>query len=480
MISSRSAQRVAYPATARDVSAAPFSAILPGLVGRSVVAALAAIAIFPVSILAHDGVTRSVPAANAVVDGRLSELRLEFGRPPDLRFLSVQLTGPDSSRVSLGSPVLDGAAVRIPIAGALASGLHTIAWRVVGRDGHPVSGTIRFTCAGPPPPAPSAAPTPPPVHHDPQSFPASSSFSAESPAFVVIRFLQFIGILSIVGAIGFYYLVLGRLSNTPGDAGVSQRAQGTAAAVARVAATGLAALAALRLAAQSYAMHNEWSGIAAMQPMITGTTWGTGWLIQVAASMVVLIAFIALRGTARWAVAAIGSVALALSASLSGHAASATPTLLTVAADTLHIIGAGGWLGTLLLLMVAGIASLRAAEPASRGEIAAGMVNAFSPAALVFATIAGLTGFVAGWIHIGSIGSLFSSAYGKTLLLKLGTLSVVVLTGAYNWLRVRPALGGDESTNRLKRSATVELAAGVLVLAITAVLVATPTPMDMP
>ena len=77
-----------------------------------------------------------------------------------------------------------------------------------------------------------------------------------------------------------------------------------------------------------------------------------------------------------------------------------------------------------------------------------------------------------------SVSALWQSEYGRTLLLKLGILSVVAGTGAYNWLRVKPALGSIEGAVRIRRSATLELAVGVLVLVVTAVLVATPTPMD--
>ena len=70
----------------------------------------------------------------------------------------------------------------------------------------------------------------------------------------------------------------------------------------------------------------------------------------------------------------------------------------------------------------------------------------------------------------------WESAYGRTLLLKLALLSAVFGTGAYNWLRVRPALGSEVAAGRLRRSAALELAVGVVVLAVTAVLVATATP----
>ena len=60
--------------------------------------------------------------------------------------------------------------------------------------------------------------------------------------------------------------------------------------------------------------------------------------------------------------------------------------------------------------------------------------------------------------------------------MKLALLGVVAALGYHNWRRVQPALGTDEATARLERSATMELVVGLLVIIVTAVLVATPTP----
>jgi copper transport protein len=180
-----------------------------------------------------------------------------------------------------------------------------------------------------------------------------------------------------------------------------------------------------------------------------------------------------------WNVAALGAVALAFSAALSGHAAS-TPerTSFAILADAIHVVGAGGWLGSLLFVMLVGVPAALRLEGNEKSTALSRLVNAFSPAALVFAGATALTGVVAAWIHIGSIQALFDTGYGRTLMLKLGVLSIVAATGAYNWLRVKPVLDRPGGPGRLTRTATVELAVAVLVLGVTAVLVATPTAMD--
>jgi copper resistance protein D len=118
-------------------------------------------------------------------------------------------------------------------------------------------------------------------------------------------------------------------------------------------------------------------------------------------------------------------------------------------------------------------------ERIMQGPAVAVLVHAFSPTARIFAALVTATGVLSAAFHLGSLADLWQSPYGRTLLLKIGVLSLVLGTGAYNWLRVLPALGGEEGSTRLRRSAGFELAVGAAVLLATAVLVATPPPVEM-
>ena len=244
---------------------------------------------------------------------------------------------------------------------------------------------------------------------------------------------------------------------------------------------GLAAL--LRLYAQSFALHGAGRALdpALIGTMLSRTVWGWGWVLQAVGGAVAVAGFLAARRGRRsgWAIATVGVLALAFTPALSGHAA-AVPDLapLAILADGLHVLGAGGWLGSLLFVVAVGIPAAWRLPEGARGRGVADLVNAFSPTALVFAGVAAATGVFSAWLHLDSVSALWQSEYGRTLLLKLAVLSVVAATLKNNWLRVKPTLGNTEGGVRIRRSATVELGVGVLVLIATAVLVATPTPMD--
>jgi putative copper export protein/methionine-rich copper-binding protein CopC len=469
---------------------------------RWTVGALLAIALLTltaVPALAHGGLRSSTPARGAHLAVAPREIRLTFSEAAELAFSGIELRGPDGRPVALGvlaratdDPKTLVALITGPLPGG---GAYTVVWRMAGADGHPVRGQFEFVIAGGASglaaadggvrgepggvvPAPGQA-APPASHHDPVTMPSGGAFDAESPLYIAIRWLQFTALLLVLGAVAFRFAVLRFLRDRhPFDAPLAVDVRAGAARIGLWGAATLALTAVLRLLAQSYALHGASNALdpSLVGAMLVRTLWGWGWLLQLLGVLLAVAGFMQARRGGGWALATAGALALAVTPALSGHAA-AVPDItgLTIAADALHVIGAGGWLGSLLVLIGIGVPAALRLDESQRGPAVADLVNAFSPTALIFAGLVGLTGVLAAWVHLGSIAALWQTAYGKTLLVKLAVLSVVAGTGAYNWLRVRPALGNVEGGRRIRRSGTTELAVGVVVLLVTAVLVATPT-----
>jgi putative copper export protein len=310
--------------------------------------------------------------------------------------------------------------------------------------------------------------------------PAAGAFDAGSPAYAAVRWLGFVAMLGLIGAVAFARLVVPAAARRGAPDAWVAIVQGGARRVGLLAAASVIAAALLRLAAQDVAMHGADGSFDAslVRSMVIDTSWGAAWLIQIAAAGVALIGLaLARRGAVvAWTLAAAGAVGVAASAALSGHAA-AVPraTALAVLADAAHVLGAGGWLGTLLLVTVVALPAALRLDAGERGPAAAAAVNAFSPIALTCAGLVALTGVASAWMHLGGVSALWGTSYGRTLLVKLAVLSLVAATAFYNWRRVRPALGDETGARRVRRSSAAELAVGALVLAVTAVLVATPT-----
>lgn len=457
----------------------------------------------PSVVLAHAGLRSSVPADNSHLSVVPRELRLTFTEASELSFTRVELFGPDSQVVAL-EPIGygDGDARRVVVAairGTLREGTYTVLWQVVGADGHPVRGRYSFMImpgasgladlvaplssgeAGAGVMAPGQTP-PPAAHHQLTLAADEAHFGAESAPYIAIRWWTFTALLVAIGAVAFHLVVLGSLRRMREPASpLLLTLSSRTAALGLWAVAALALAAPLRLYAQSFALHGAGRALdpTLIATMLGRTVWGWGWILQLVGVAVAFAGLlIARRGRGSgWTIATIGVIALAFTPALSGHAA-AVPRLtsLAVLADGLHVIGAAGWLGSLLFVVAVGIPATRQLPKGARGQGVADLVNAFSPTALAFATIAAVTGVFSAWLHLDAVSALWQSEYGRTLLLKLGVLSIVAATAAYNWLRVRPALGSVEGSINIHRSATLELVVGVLVVVVTALLVATPTP----
>jgi putative copper export protein len=307
-------------------------------------------------------------------------------------------------------------------------------------------------------------------------------FGVESPAFVAIRAVLSLCTVGLIGTISLRWTVLPRYSGPDRE---RLRTAVTEKLPRFIDLLGILAVAATlaRLLAQHAAVFGvaePWSG-ETFGTLLFRAGWGRSWWVAMAAALAVTWLAPRLRNDSRiaWVAMTVALLAFAVSAPLSGHPAAAETPWLAITGQLLHIIGAGGWIGSLAALSVVAIpAARRLSDGGAEGVDAriAGLVRAFSPTALGFSALLGLTGLALAWANLGGLSALWDNIYGRTLLLKLGTLAVVAATGAYNWRRVLPALGQPAASVRLRRSSLVELLAALVVLVITAALVATPMP----
>lgn len=144
----------------------------------------------------------------------------------------------------------------------------------------------------------------------------------------------------------------------------------------------------------------------------------------------------------------------------------------------LHGAAAALWLGTLFVIVVAALPVIlqEPVDRASRGPLIAGLMARFSPLALFSAGFVVLSGILTSWLHLKYFAALWTTPYGRILIIKLVFVACIVVTGALNWRRVLPALGTEEAAGTLRRVSQWELVITLIVLVVTAVLVSTPQP----
>jgi putative copper export protein/methionine-rich copper-binding protein CopC len=445
------------------------------------------VAVLAVPVYAHVTLVASAPAAGEVVESPPTHIVVSFSGRVEPRYSTLMVMAPDGSQVPLGSVAFTAGSDREFMAAlppVNVPGRYTVRWRTAGADGHVLEGSFFFTLAGDTaaadPADTTSLPLPAPsvtdhghvhdeAHHD------HGGGGVVLP--VVGRWLHFLALTLLIGAVTFRLLLLPRIAGAgPGAHDMQRRGW----RIMSVAALLLALSAVLRLWTQSAALHGTeaaWSS-ALLSIMLTDTLWGRAWLVQ-AFFFAVLGAGIMLarpgRDRAGIAVVAIAAAGLAAVPALSGHAAGAGLAELAVVVDTIHVLGVGAWIGTLAIVLFAAIPSLlrHDAEPALA---LARVVDRFSPLALSAAVVVALSGVVNSLMHIGALSHLVDTGYGRILLAKLAAVLLVVGMGFYHWRVVRPRLGDVGHARRLRASIAAELLLATVVLLITAVLTGQPRP----
>ncbi len=220
--------------------------------------------------------------------------------------------------------------------------------------------------------------------------------------------------------------------------------------------------------------------------LLRETVFGPVWLVQ-GAVIFVLAAVLAWLGwhvtvidpdqlsptrgdSPLWWVVAFAALALALTLSLSSHALSVEENRsVAVAADFLHTLAAGGWIGSLALVL----ATARIPEIERHGLFGA-QLRFFSPVAVVAVVTLVTMGTYLGWEYLDSVADLWLTPYGRVLAAKVATAGIVLFMGFVNWRRGMPSVDSPDVRAVIAKRAAWEVCVAGVVLLLTGVLTGTP------
>lgn len=280
---------------------------------------------------------------------------------------------------------------------------------------------------------------------------------------VALEYLGFLPYILVFGAVGFHFFVLPRKESADADSQIAFAQADRGAAFVGVTGALLILI--------SYVLN---AVTAARTPGIIDAVLNAGQKAHVRAAfgalLILTFALVVRRIRGAWPATAVLAVAFALR--------DIVTLQWTRLVNPMHEVGAGLWLGTLLVLLIAGLPAILGNE-STKGRhqlIVADLVVRFSPLALGATALLVLTGVVTSWLHLKYLAALWTTPYGFALDAKLGIVLVVVAFGAWNWRRLTPRLNAEEAAGTLRRSSTIELIFAALVLLITAILVSLPSP----
>jgi copper transport protein len=187
-------------------------------------------------------------------------------------------------------------------------------------------------------------------------------------------------------------------------------------------------------------------------------------------------AFLLFTGTGLVRLGSVIALGAVVIGALGGHQAAIQP-LISLPTNGLHLGAAAIWTGGLLLIAVwpaeAGSEKLRSGWTFPR------IVRRVSSTALLASGAILFTAIVQDLLYLPSLGAIFSSGYGKLVLTKSAGFAALVSFGAYNRLRLIPALDASESGERsLRRSVRLEVILVIVTVLVAVVLSQVPPPLE--
>ncbi len=114
-----------------------------------IVGMVAAVLASSVTAHAHTDLVSSSPAQGGEVSPALDRIDLRFGEELLPVGAAIVVHGPDGTRVTVGMPGTSGSTLAADVTLAT-PGRHTLTYRVVGEDGHAITGDLWFTVTGRP------------------------------------------------------------------------------------------------------------------------------------------------------------------------------------------------------------------------------------------------------------------------------------------------------------------------------------------
>lgn len=183
-------------------------------------------------------------------------------------------------------------------------------------------------------------------------------------------------------------------------------------------------------------------GITGVAPylaqVITGSAFGTLWLVRAAVLVVMLLMWLTSRNdhssrTDLFLVA--GAVITAICISGGSHAGDEGVFTFDNFINSTHIVAGCLWGGAIIAYLLVLNTMRRYATPA----IAASAVRLSTLATLALAAVI-TTGLINGWNRFELLPQLWTTGYGITLIIKLGFVAAMMTIGALNRFYIVPAL----------------------------------------
>jgi copper transport protein len=389
----------------------------------------------PAAASAHAYLIKTFPTASGTLDSSPPFVALTFDEAVEPRFAIISVTDAAAHQVTDGSvhrSPADPDTLMVSLKPHLPKGWYLVYWRAISVDGHPVQGAFTFAIGPNPGPAPQFV-----IPHIAQT--------ATSTPLIVWRWVVFLSVMTAVGLVAFR-LAIARpaVRAVPGT-----RLRPLTWAFAIVSVIALIAIPAFLEEETAIDSLHSFFDFGSLVPLWRTTAFGRGYFdLWIVFALFCLTAWVAIwvdrpdreRRSIAELLAAIGVTAAAAAVFVipgaAGHAAQTAPRGLAVTLDWLHVGSGSLWIGGLTAMLVLFATLPREVRLPALGVV----VPRFSALALLSVAVLLGSGVWASILHLPILSALWTTSYGKTILVKAGLLTAAMILGSVNLLHARPKL----------------------------------------
>ncbi|MET4800578.1 CopD family protein [Bradyrhizobium sp. LB11.1] len=385
--------------------------------------------------LAHAALISVEPASGSMLASAPKAVELRFNEtvvPGAIQLIDGAGKARDDARVTTS-----GESILVAMPPDLPKGTAVVSYRVISQDGHPVGGSVIFSIGMP-------TGTQPPA----------STNSGLNALIWLSRIGLYLGLFVGVGGVFFGRWIARSMT------GMSvPRAALLVGLPSAVVSLGVLGLDLLGLPPTALVTTAPWT-------IAFATSAGPALVVAIAAMLLALMALS--RAWYARAVAVVAFAGVGLSLAMTGHAATASPEILTRPAIFLHGLAVAFWTGALAPLAALVSKSTPAVLP---------LLNRFSRIAMPVVAALALTGLALAIIQLEKPQALVETSYGVILSVKLALVVCLLALAALNRTRLTPALAKDHgAASALKRSILLECVAALGIFAVVAGWRFTPPP----
>lgn len=460
-----------------------------GLAAVTLVLALLASVASATTVSAHTEFVRSTPADGSTVDVPVSEIVIEFtgvSEPAGDGFVVLDPSG------VVRSPTVtttDDKIFRLAFDTPLAGGTVGVRWSVRAGDAHPIEGSFSFTVTADAAErsttrpdddadgaaASGAAPASPTTQPLDDFLRVDATAPGEATARVG-RLVSFAAAILAIGGLAFAAATMRGSAREVVSYLTALRVVGVVLAVGAI----VEYLGVARLLDETWT--SAWSrsaGVATLLRAVAGIAIAVGLAVTIAprrrslsaaSPSATLLDPVRADDSAptarRWRpdrnsrVAFVGVGLAVISFWFDGHTVTKGFRPLHALANSVHVVAGSVWVAGVVSMAVLVWMRHRAGRPSD----AAGLVVRFSSIATVSLGAVVIAGVVMAVAVLDSFDELTSTQWGQTLLLKTAAVGVAMAIGAYNHVRLRPALEVDPTDVDLLRTIRSALTSEAIIL----------------